>query len=162
MDKCVFCLATKGDRSALLDWFGHYKNKSYLVKRLDCYLSQYNFTSLAKIDGQIVGVLQGLFKEDPAMGLVEFEEVKILDTAQRKGIGSKLLSFSVDVVKKRFKKMNIPSRKIFLFVNEKNVGAQKFYEKNGFVLESEVGFLFSDKRKELLYSLDLRQKSHVK
>ena len=153
----VFCIAAKKDKPALMKWFKSYKNKNYLAKRVDCYLSLY-FTSLAKIDGRIVGVLQCLFKEDPSTGLAEFEEVRILNGFKRKGIGTELLKFSIEEVKRRFKEMHVRPRKIVLFVSKPNIVAQKFYEKNGFKLESEVGFLFTNKKKELFYSLDLRQK----
>jgi len=147
-------LATKKDKQQLLDYFKHYKVREILEHRVDCYI-YHNFTVVAKDRDKIVGTLQWHVKEDPKMGLVEFEEIHVSEDYRGKGIGSAIIKFAIQSVKNFFKKIKIKPRRIFLFVNENNKVARALYEKHGFRLISDVGYLFSDKEKELVYSLDI-------
>ncbi|MBU1204411.1 MAG: GNAT family N-acetyltransferase [Nanoarchaeota archaeon] len=146
--------ATTKDKNQLFGYFKHYKVKEIIENRIDCYLS-HNFTVVAKENDKIVGTLQWHIKEDPKIGLVEFEEIHVLEKYRGKGIGSSLLKFAIQSVNDYFRKIKIKPRKIFLFVDKKNKSARDLYEKYGFKLISEVGDLFSDHEVEFLYSLNL-------
>lgn len=71
-------LATEEDRQQLLEHFKHYLNQEIIEKRVDCYL-YHNFTVVAKDKDRVVGVVQWYVKENPRDGIVEFEEVHILE-----------------------------------------------------------------------------------
>jgi hypothetical protein len=72
-------LATGEDKQQLLEHFRHYQNQELIEKRVDCYLS-HNFTVVAKDKDRIVGVVQWYVKENPTEGIVEFEEVHVLES----------------------------------------------------------------------------------
>jgi ribosomal protein S18 acetylase RimI-like enzyme len=154
MNNIKIALATKEDRIQLLKYFEHYKIKKIIENRVDCYLS-HNFTVVAKDKNKIVGVLQWHIKEYPRAGVVEFEEVHVSEKYRGKGIGSLIIRFAIQSVKEYFNKIKIKPRKIVLFVGKNNKVARALYEKHGFKLISDVGYLFSDKEKELVYSLDI-------
>lgn len=147
--------ASKKDGERLVRFFKHYRNKDLIQNRIDCYLS-HNFSVIAKDDKKIAGILQWYVKENPNDGVVEFEEVYVLDNYREKGIGSLLIGFAIQSVKDYFRGLNIKPRKIFLFVDKENKKARELYKKHGFQLVSSVGGLFSNKKTELFYCLDLR------
>ncbi len=97
-------------------------------------------------------------KEDPKAGVVEIEEVHVAEAYRGKGIGSALVTHTIQSVKKRFKKFDITPRKIFLFVAKENRAARALYEKHGFTLITDIGPLFSDAETVVLYWLDLQEK----
>ncbi len=134
-------LAGKNDRKALAEFFSHY-NSEITEKRVECYTS-HNFTVIAE-ENEIVGVLQWSVKEDPNLGVCEFEEVHIKVGFRRKGIGSKLVEFAVSSVSDYFEKKGLSARRIFLFVAKKNKAARTLYEKKGFFCATDVGPLFSE------------------
>lgn len=147
-------LATEKDKKQLLKYFKHYKVKEIIEKRVDSYLS-HNFTVTAKDKDKVIGILQWHVKENPQAGVVEFEEVHVLDSYRGKGIGSSIVKFAIQSVKDYFKNININARKIFLFVSKNNKIARALYEKHGFKLISQTGNLFSNNEIELFYLLDL-------
>jgi len=147
-------LATEKDKKQLLKYFKHYKVKEIIEKRVDSYLS-HNFTVIAKDKDKVIGILQWHVKENPQAGVVEFEEVHVLDSYRGKGIGSSIVKFAIQSVKDYFKNININARKIFLFVSKNNKIARALYEKHGFKLISQTGNLFSNNEIELFYLLDL-------
>lgn len=154
MEGIKLSLATEKDKSWLLEHFRHYGVEEIVKGRVDCYLS-HSFTVIAKDGERIVGVLQWYVKEDPKKGLVEFEEVYVLEGDRGKGIGSLILEYAVDSVRDYFARIGIRPRKIFLFVTKDSKVARALYEKFGFENTSEVGCLFSDNEIDLLYSLKL-------
>ena len=147
-------LATEKDKKQLLKYFKHYKVKEIIEKRVDSYLS-HNFTVTAKDKDKVIGILQWHVKENPQAGVVEFEEVHVLDSYRGKGIGSSIVKFAIQSVKDYFKNININARKIFLFVSKNNKIARALYEKHGFKLISQTSNLFSNNEIELFYLLDL-------
>lgn len=147
-------LAIEKDKKQLLEYFKHYKVKEIIEKRVDSYLI-HNFTVVAKDEDKIIGILQWHVKENPQAGVVEFEEVHVLDSYRGKGIGSSIVKFAIQSVKDYFKNININARKIFLFVSKNNKIARALYEKHGFKFISEIDNLFSNDEIELFYSLDL-------
>jgi len=154
MNSIKVALATKKDKDGLISYFKHYGIKEIIRNRVDCYTS-HNFTVVAKDGADIIGVLQWHVKEDPRMGVVEFEEVHIKEGYRGRGICSELIKCSIWFVNVFFKKIKVKPRKIFLFVSKQNKIARKLYEKHGFKLVSDVGDLFSDNKTELFYILDL-------
>ena len=153
MKMITISTANPKDRKKLIEWFMHYKIKKLIRQRVEIYTS-YGFTTIAKDEKKIVGVLQWYVKENPNDGVAEFEEVFVLPDHRGRGIGSMLVSKSISIVKKYFKSLNIKPRKIFLFVGENNINARKLYERNGFRFVNNLGNLFSDNEKEAYYILE--------
>lgn len=154
MTDVKLALATEKDKRQLLDYLKHYKVRELIERRVDCYVS-HNFTVVAKDKEKIVGILQWCVKEDPRAGVVEFEEVHVLEEYRDEGIGSSLVKYAIQSVRDYFNEIKIKPRKTFLFVSKDNKIARALYEKHGFKLVSELGNLFSDEKIDLLYSLDL-------
>lgn len=148
--------ATQEDQKQLNIFFSHYKIKDYIETRIDAYLSC-NHTIVAKDEKKIIGTIQWLIKEDPNLGVVEFEEVNVVFGYQKQGIGSQLITYAINSVKKYFIENNLKLRKIYLFVSETNLAAQNFYKKFGFKEEAKINNLFSELENELFYVLDLNQ-----
>jgi ribosomal protein S18 acetylase RimI-like enzyme len=140
MSKIEVSLATEDDRKQLLEHFKHYQNQEHIEKRVNCYLS-HNFTVVAKDKDRIVGVVQWYVKENPTEGIVEFEEVHVLESYRGKGIGSMLIEFAVQSVREHFDKIGLKLKKIFLFTDKENEAAKALFEKCGFGLET--GYFYS-------------------
>lgn len=153
MRKYVFNLATKKDARQLI--FKHYKNQKIARKRAECYTS-HNFTSVAKYQNEIIGTIQWYIKEDPSLGLVEFEEIFISEKYREKGLGLDLLRNTINHVINHFKKEKLILRRIYLFVSKDNLAARRLYEKTGFRKVANAGDLFKDKTEELLYVLKIK------
>lgn len=147
-------LATEMDRDDLSAYFKHYPVKAAVSDRVCCYTS-HNFTVIAKLGPLIAGIVQWYVKENPAAGLVEFEEVYVKQEFRRRRIGYLLVEFAIRSVKFYFHKVGIQPRKIYLFLTRENRVARSLYEKLGFVFVSEAGHLFSDTETDLLYALNL-------
>lgn len=147
-------LAIKKDKPQLIEYFKHYKNKEIIDQRVSCYLC-HNFTIVAKDNSRLVGILQWSIKEDPKAGVVEFEEVHILENYRKKGISSLMVKFAIQAVRDYFKKLNLKPRKIYLFVSKENKIARALYEKFGFKPVAQAGNLFSDHEIELFYCLNM-------
>lgn len=133
-------LATEEDKKQLLEHFKHYNNRELIEKRVDCYLS-HNFTVVAKDKGRIVGVVQWYVKEYPGDGIVEFEEVHVVEPYRGKGIGSRLIEFAIQSVKEHFDDIGMKPKKIFLFTDKENEAARALFEKSGF--RFETGYFYS-------------------
>lgn len=147
--------ASGKDLKQLLVFFKHYKVRTIIQNRVNCYLS-HNCTVVAKDKNRIVGILQWYVKENPNTGVAEFEEVYVLDGYRSKGIGLLLIKYTIRLVKDYFTDLKIQPRKIFLFVNKRNKAARRLYQKCGFNFVAKVGNLFSDTETELFYCLNLR------
>ena len=154
MNDIKITLATEKDKEQLLEYFKHYKVEEIIKKRVNSYI-YYNFTVIAKDEDKIVGILQWCIKENPQAGVVEFEEIHVLDNYRERGIGSSILKFAIQSVRDYFKKIDINPRKIFLFVSKDNKIARTLYKKQGFKFISEIDDLFSDNEIESFYSLNL-------
>ena len=100
-------------------------------------------------------------KENPHDGLVELEELYVLEEYRRKGVGSELIKFSINAVQKYFKSLGIEPRRIYLFMNENNLGARNLYENFGFKHIANLGHLHSDDENDLFYILDLKKKNDL-
>lgn len=142
------------DLEQLKSFFQHYKIDNLIINRTENYI-KYNHTTVAKDNEKIVGTIQWLIKEDPGLGVVEIEEVNVIMSYQKQGIGSKMMEFTIDSIKKYFQKNNLNLRKIYLFVSESNITARKFYEKFRFQEETGIKNFFSDSENELFYVLTL-------
>lgn len=154
MKSIKIALASKKDKEQLLEFFKHYKVESVIKKRVGCYLS-HNFTVIAKDKNNIVGALQWYMKEDPKLGITEFEEVYVSENYRNKRIGSSLVKFAIQSVRNHFRKIGIKPRKIFLFVSKENKIARVLFEEHGFKRISKVDNLFYNNRTELIYCLEL-------
>ncbi len=148
--------ATSNDKELLIKNFKHYKFRNLIQNRVECYLT-HNNTLIAIKNNQLIGIIQWKIKEDPNLGVAEFEEIFVLKEYRGKGVGSALLKSSIQAVKEFFKKIGIKSRRIYLFVNENNKNAIQLYKKFNFKYVSNLGNLFSDTHNELFYTLDLTQ-----
>jgi ribosomal protein S18 acetylase RimI-like enzyme len=154
MKKIKIRHANLEDKEKLIDFFKHYKIDEIIKKRIQNYIL-YNFTIVAEIDCNVVGILQYYIKENPNFGLVEFEEFFVKEKYRNRGLGSKLLAFAIKSVKKYFEKINIVPRKIFLYVDQENKYARKLYEKFSFKKKSQIKNLFSDNKIDLIYCLTI-------
>ncbi len=150
--------ATPDDQKKLEETFQHFKDKTAMRKRAECYLF-HNNTALAKVGERIIGKVLWYVKEDPNDGLVELEELFVLEEYRRKGVGSELIKFSINAVQKHFKSLGIDTRRMYLFTNEGNQSARKLYENFGFKLTASLGHLHSDDEIDLFYILDLTKKN---
>lgn len=144
--------AISTDKDQLKNFFSHYKIKDYIEKRVDSYLGC-NHTIVAKDDQKIIGTIQWLIKEDPNLGVVEFEEINVIFAYQKQGIGSQLITSAINSAKEFFNQNNLKLRKIYLFVSEGNLAAQNFYKKFGFKEEAKINNLFSNSANELFFVL---------
>jgi ribosomal protein S18 acetylase RimI-like enzyme len=145
-------LATVDDREAIAKYLEHYGNLA--LKRAECYTS-HNFTVLAKDRVKLVGILQWYVKEDPNDGIIEFEEMHVLEDYRQRGIGSLLVEFAIQSVNDHFKMIQQKPQRIFLFVDKMNAAARKLYEKHGFKFVAELENLFNDNEIETIYILKL-------
>ena len=146
--------ATPDDQKQLEETFKHFRDKTAMRKRAECYLF-HNNTILAKVGKRIIGKVLWYVKENPNDGLVELEELFVLEDYRRKGVGSKLVKSSINAVQNHFKSLGIEPRRIYLFTNENNDGARKLYENFGFKPIANLGHLYSDDENDLFYTLDL-------
>ena len=87
-------LATTRDKKYLEDFFKHYQNQKLIKSRVEAFLN-FGQTIIAKDAKQIIGLIQWQIKEDPNLGVVELEEVHVLASYQRQGIGSKLINQAI-------------------------------------------------------------------
>ena len=145
---------TPDDQKQLEETFQHFKDKTAMRKRAECYLF-HNNAALAKVGNDIIGKVLWYVKENPNNGLVELEELFVLEEYRRKGVGSKLIKFIINAVQIHFKNIGIEPRRIYLFTNENNQSARKLYEKFGFEYIANLGHLYSENDNDLFYILDL-------
>ena len=142
------------DKEQLAETFQHFNNKKIMMNRAECYLS-HNNTILAKDGNKIIGKMLWHIKQDPKVGVAEFEELYVFEDYRRKEIGSELVKFSINAVRRCFEDLGIKSRRIYLFTNEENQSARALYEKYGFECIANLGHLYSENENELFYLLDL-------
>ncbi len=154
MENITITSASGKDQNQLINFFHHYGVEDIIQSRIECYLN-HNFTIVAKDKNKIIGVLQWHIKENPSVGVAEFEEIYVSENYRNQKIGSLLVDYAIESVKNYFRKINIRPRKIFLFVSENNKNARGLYEKHNFKLISEIGSLFAESEMELFYCLDL-------
>ncbi len=152
--------ATPDDQKQLEETFQHFKDKSAMRKRAECYLF-HNNTVLAKDGNCMIGKVLWYVKGNPNDGLVELEELYVLEEYRRKGVGSELIKFSINSVQKHFKSIGIEPRRIYLFTNEDNQSARKLYENFGFKYIANLGHLHADDESDLFYILDLTKKHNL-
>jgi len=151
---------TPDDQKQLEETFQHFKDKTAMRKRAECYLF-HNNAALAKVGKDIIGKLLWYIKENPNDGLVELEELFVLEEYRGKGVGSMLIKFFINAVQKYFKSLGIEPRRIYLFMNENNLGARNLYENFGFKHIANLGHLHSDDENDLFYILDLKKKNDL-
>ncbi len=145
-------LASSTDIPALKNWFRHYYVEDVIEKHIDCYLN-HNFLALAKLGKAIVGAIQWLVKEDPSLGLVEIEDLFVMNEHRNNRVGSNLMRFALDHTVNYFKNIGVPPRRAYLFVRENNHYATRLYEKFGFQDVASVGDIFVDGENQHFYVL---------
>jgi ribosomal protein S18 acetylase RimI-like enzyme len=142
------------DKEQLAETFQYFNIEKIMMNRAECYLS-HNNTILAKDGNKIIGKMLWHIKQDPNVGVAEFEELYVFEDYRRKEIGSELVEFSINAVRRSFEALGINPRRIYLFTNENNQSARNLYEKFGFECIANFGHLFSENENELFYILDL-------
>ncbi|MBU3918342.1 GNAT family N-acetyltransferase [Patescibacteria group bacterium] len=141
--------ASKKDYIEIESFFQHYKINELIKNRL-------NFnTIIAQEDNKIVGLIQWIVKEDPNQGVVELEELFVNPDFRSQGIGKKLVEKVLEIIKTFYIDNNLTLRKVILYVKEDNKQARAIYEKFGFKENSNIGYLFSNDSKDLLYVLNI-------
>ena len=123
----------------------HYVNEAYQIERLEEEITnRESFTYWVKADGSIAGYFKlhtGRSQtEDYPDNYLELQRIYISKDFKRLGIGSRILDFT------KKKAQELGKEKIWLGVWENNYGAQKFYEKNGFVRDGHHVFLMGEER----------------
>lgn len=146
--------ASIADKAQLENYFKHYNNQSFVKSRVEAFLN-FGHTIVAKDSNTIIGVVQWSVKENPNLGVAEFEEMHVLISHQRQGIGSKLIEEAIKNIRDFFSQNKIKARKLYLFVNQNNKAAQNFYGKFGFKKIADLNDLFADNQIETFYCLDL-------
>jgi len=139
------CLANPEDAEKLMQYFRDNDNvqEDFFKKRINYYIDNH-FITLVKIEDKIIGCLLFQAKEEPHLGVGEFECVHIHKEYQGRGLGAKMVQKSIDFAKNYFGKKGVNLRCIYLFTRSNNLVAQKVYEKYGFKSENTIGKIFKD------------------
>jgi ribosomal protein S18 acetylase RimI-like enzyme len=82
-------------------------------------------THLAESNGELVGFVHTVLDADETWGAL-LDNLHVLSTHHRSGIGAALMAHSA-----RFVVAEMPDSKLYLWVLEQNVRAQRFYEAQG-------------------------------
>ena len=106
-------------------------NIEKLIDNFSEYICNHNFDLyMISVDGKNIGIIEiGSYEDkykDNMEGIGEIRSFHIKQEFQNQGIGSEVLKFAVDELKK------MGYRKICLWVKKQNTKAIKFYEKHGF------------------------------
>ncbi|MFW9880994.1 MAG: GNAT family N-acetyltransferase [Candidatus Thorarchaeota archaeon] len=149
-------LARKEDTSKLVEYLKRNEETDYdnfIEKRISYFLEN-NLIVLAKEDNKIIGQAFIQIKENPELGVAEFETVEIHENYRGKGIGTELIKKSVDYTKEYFVKKNVKPRCLYLLTRSNNLAAHKIYEKAGFKKINTIGKIFKeDEPEELVMAL---------
>ncbi|MEH6404320.1 MAG: GNAT family N-acetyltransferase [Sneathiella sp.] len=94
---------------------------------------------VARENGQITGMVSLLYSISTALGatVCTLEDMVVSEEGRSRGTGASLLKFARDFAIKK------GCRRITLLTDQDNVGAQRFYEKNGYSRSSMVAFRMS-------------------
>jgi GNAT superfamily N-acetyltransferase len=84
-----------------------------------------SYTIVAQDGGSLVGFAHTIFDDDPTWGAL-LDNLHVANGHKRRGIGSRLLALTAEAVIKRG-----DSTGLYLWVLEKNVDAQAFYQARG-------------------------------
>ncbi|MFX0015909.1 MAG: GNAT family N-acetyltransferase [Candidatus Hermodarchaeota archaeon] len=144
--KTKFRLAGKADRELLIHHFNHYRNKVFQEKRVDCFI-EHNYSLLMFVDEHFIGIIQWYVKEDPGLGVVEFEELFIRDSFRNKGMGTQLVKKALLEIEKKIH----PLHSVFLFIDRKDEVTQHIFCKFKFKKVAEIPDLFKSDETVLLY-----------
>lgn len=153
-------------RETFLTAFGRYNKaedmNQYLDERITVsYMTQELNTEgtyfyFARLHGDLVGYLKlnidEAQNEPVGSNGLEIERIYVLSSYQGRGIGQQLLGFAFDMAKKWQKKT------VWLGVWDRNPGAIKLYQRNGFVQFGSHEFqLGNDLQTDLLMKLELNE-----
>ncbi len=144
-----FSLAKKTEILRLLKFFKEndkVENK-FIKNRIEYYIKNH-FIALAKKDKKIIGHLFFQGKENPRLGVGEFETVHIHKNYRGKGVGKRLLEKSIIFSKKYFAKKKIKLRCLYLMTRSNNLAAIEVYKKFGFKKQNKIGKIFKDNEPE--------------
>lgn len=100
----------------------------------DAYTNPFNYIYVYELDNEIIGYISYSFDGD----IAEMLNFCVDKTKQNKGIGTELLTYTID----EFERLNGSS--IILEVNSQNINAIKLYEKMGFKQISVRKAYYSD------------------
>jgi ribosomal protein S18 acetylase RimI-like enzyme len=144
-------LATLEDVERLTDYIHTQDGEpiKFLKERLLFYIKS-NFVVLVEEDKKIVGRLLFQAKENPMLGVGEFEGVTVHKNYRGKGIGKLLLQKAIDSAEKYFSSYNVKLRCLYLMTRSNNTTAQKFYGKFGFKKANCIGKIYRDDQPEEL------------
>lgn len=142
-------LANKKDLEGLLRYFKENDNvgENFIEKRINYFLDN-NMIVIAEDEKKIVGHTFIQIKENPNLGVAEFEAVHINEKCRGKGIGSELIKKSVEITQDYFRSINVKPRCLYLMTRSNNHRAQKVYEKVGFRNVGKIGKIFIENEPE--------------
>lgn len=147
--KKMIRLANKNDLEHILDYFKENDkiDEQFVNKRVNYFLDN-NIIAIAEENHKIVGHTFIQIKENPILGVAEFEAVHINEKYRGKGIGSELIKKSIEFTKNYFEKIKVKPRCLYLMTRSNNYNAQKIYEKVGFKSIGKVGKIFIENEPE--------------
>lgn len=127
-------------------------NPQQLLSELNNPMSEFYFV---KVDDMVAGYLK-INRGDAQSDVyddnsLEIERIYVDDHFQGQGLGAKLLEKAIERAR------HFELRYVWLGVWEKNPGAQRFYERHGFVQFGSHGFRMGDEMQtDLLMKMDLQ------
>ena len=130
-------LLEKKDLELMLDFIDD-ENTNYKTEELENFINnKSNLGFIAKYNNKIVGFSFGYILIHPnGEKIFYFDAIDIMKDYQDKGIGTELMNYTKNYVKK------IGCSEMFLVTNKSNISACKCYEKSGAVSASEDDIVY--------------------
>ena len=128
-------LATLEDVSKLADHVVKYfQDPRDFCRTRIWYSIKNNFIVLAEDldNNEVAGKLIFQAKENPKLGVGEFEAVEVHPEYQGMGVGSRIVQRSIEEASKYFNRYNTKMRFLYLFTRSNNEDAKNLYKKFGF------------------------------
>jgi ribosomal protein S18 acetylase RimI-like enzyme len=137
-------LATPADIDRLTDFINQTCGdpKEWLRGRLE-YMIKDHFVVLAETSTtEITGRMFFYAKENPLLGVGEFEGMQVADEFQGKGIGSGIIKLGIQEAQHYFERFQVKLHCLYLMTRSDNAPAIGLYEKFGFKKQGEIGKIF--------------------
>tara|TARA_Y100000310_G_C20700703_1_gene829602 strand:+ start:6739 stop:7209 length:471 start_codon:yes stop_codon:yes gene_type:complete len=107
-------------------------------------------------DGEIAGIASWTIHDLPKHELAELNKIAVLSSFKGKGHARVLFEEIVEVIKKFYVDNGFKLRKLYLLTHSSNKRARRFYEKLGFIYETELMDHYYHGENECVYSIFYR------